>query len=169
MATAEKAIRAVLDHEGGYVDHPDDRGGPTNRGITLRTLAAYWRFLGRAGTPDREDIHALTEAEATDIYRTLWWDRYGLGRIESDELACKALDLMALCGPTRGVQLLQRALGVDDDGILGPATLGAANQADARSALDALRHASSEYFRRIVERDPTQQVFLRGWLARAAR
>ena len=45
----ESAISEVLLTEGGYVDHPDDRGGPTNYGITQKTLSD---FLGHEATKE---------------------------------------------------------------------------------------------------------------------
>ena len=58
-------IQDIIKREGGYVDHPNDKGGPTKYGITLKTLAA-WRGEVLTGS---DDVKALTKEEATRIYR----------------------------------------------------------------------------------------------------
>ena len=68
-ANFDRALTAVLRHEGGYVDHPSDPGGATNLGVTRATLA-QWR--GRAVS--KAEVKALTRAEAAKIYRALYWD-----------------------------------------------------------------------------------------------
>jgi ferredoxin-NADP reductase len=66
MNTIEQILDDILRREGGYVNHPADRGGPTNFGITAQTLGS-WRKLGRPATA--AEVQALTEPEARAIYR----------------------------------------------------------------------------------------------------
>lgn len=66
MSTIEQILDDILRREGGYVNHPADRGGPTNFGITAQTLG-NWRKLGRPATAT--EVQALTENEASAIYR----------------------------------------------------------------------------------------------------
>ena len=117
--TFETAIRLVLQHEGGYVNDPDDPGGETNFGISRRTY------------PDL-DIKNLTGEEATEIYRRDWWDKNRFGEIEPGSLATGLFDVAVNAGTSRAVTALQKALtatgvSVSVDGKLGPATLAAAN------------------------------------------
>ena len=72
----ERALSLVLEHEGGYVDHPRDPGGATNLGITLDTLSSW---LGRVAT--KADVLALKVSDVGPIYRRRYWDT-----IEGDEL-----------------------------------------------------------------------------------
>ncbi len=128
-STFKHALAHVLKHEGGYVDHPLDPGGATNLGITRRTLE---QALGRSVS--KAEVRALDMKTAGTIYRRNYWD----------ELACDVmpvgLDLALFdCGVNQGVararRLLQQALGVRADGIIGPITLTAAKRADPLSLL----------------------------------
>lgn len=170
MAAFAPALRKLLALEGGYVDDPSDRGGATNHGITQRTLAAWWKSVGREGHPTRDDVRNLTEDEAAQIYRAFFWDRYGLDAIIDQSVADKLLDMMVVSGPTRGVTILQRALALPEaqcDGILGSRTLLAANAHDPGELLFALRAQAKAWFHSIVDNDPSQKRFLSGWLNRA--
>lgn len=109
----------VLRWEGGWADHPADPGGATMKGITHRTYSAW---LGRTVTKD--ELRAIPRAHVEAIYRRDYWDA-----VRGDDLP-PGLDLIAFdaavnSGVSRGAKWLQRALGVKDDGHIGPATLAA--------------------------------------------
>ena len=63
-----KSLEHVLVHEGGYVDHPSDPGGPTNKGITLRV---FQRTYGKDKT--KEDLKVITDDHVSHIYYTVYW------------------------------------------------------------------------------------------------
>jgi lysozyme family protein len=122
-------VAEVLRHEGGYVDHPRDPGGCTNRGITRRTLEAW-----RRTSVTCEDVRALDEAEARAIYRAHYWNA-----VRGDELPA-GIDLVTFdaavnSGRRRAALWLQEALGVTADGVIGPRTLRAARGANDRAAV----------------------------------
>ncbi|MGY6531509.1 glycoside hydrolase family 108 protein [Glycocaulis sp.] len=121
-----KALDHVLKWEGGYVDHPDDPGGATNFGITLATLQG-WR--GRSVT--KADVKALTKAEAGEIYKARYWDQCRCDELPEGVDAI-VFDAAVNHGPGRAARLLQEALNVGVDGIIGPITMGAAKGADPR-------------------------------------
>ena len=117
----ERAVEVVLELEGGLSDDPHDAGGLTKHGISQK---AY---------PDL-DIRALTREQAIDIYRRDYWD------------ACKCsllpwpwqlfvFDAAVNQGARTAIQMLQRTLGVADDGIIGPKTLAAVERASPERAL----------------------------------
>ena len=87
--TSEDVITEVIRREGGYVNHPLDRGGPTKYGITLKTLAA-WR--GRPVTA--EDVFALTEAERYKV-ETIKREEPKIGR--NDPCPCGSGKKFKLC------------------------------------------------------------------------
>ncbi len=161
----EDLIRRVIEREGGYVNHPRDRGGPTNFGITQHTLAA-WR--GRAVTA--EDVETVTRAEAEEIYRDLYWSSPRFDTISSlHPLIVEMLfDAAVNHGPSASVKMFQRACGVHDDGVIGPKTRAAALRHASRSlAANLIAQRVIEYGR-IVTANPTQAAFAHGWARRAA-
>ena len=155
----QQAVEVVLKHEGGYVNDPTDPGGETNFGISRRSY------------PDL-DIRNLTREQAIEIYRQDFWERWGYDRIRDLAVATKVFDMAVNMGPKRAHTLLQQALGligspVVVDGILGPQTLKATNEADPSRLLEALRLLSARYYWELVRLDGRRKKFLQGWLARA--
>lgn len=128
----EASLARVLAVEGGYAEHRADSGGATKYGITRRRLAQH---RGRAVS--KSEVRALTTAEATVIYRAMYWDA-----LRGDELPAgidhAVFDFAVHSGVPRAVRALQRAVGVAEDGRIGPATLAAARKADAELALARL-------------------------------
>lgn len=125
-------LKIVLAHEGGFADHPADPGGATNRGITLRTLAE-WRGVSPWWALAKDEVRALGRDETRAIYRARYWDV-----MAGDELP-KGLDLAVFdfavnSGPARAVRHLQALIGVAEDGVVGPVTLGAVAEYEAGTA-----------------------------------
>jgi len=121
----DKAVAFVLEHEGGaaITDDPNDPGGLTKYGISQRSF------------PDL-DIRALSEGEAVMIYKVRYWDKCRCSELPGD-LAIIVFDAAVNQGPMAAAKTLQQALGVNVDGIIGPATIAAACRA-GRSALSEL-------------------------------
>lgn len=151
---ATVAIDAVLKHEGGYVDHPDDPGGATNRGITQRVLQE-WR-AGRIVTKD--DVKLLGEDEARAIYVHRYWMP-----IRGDELpralAFVTMDAAVNSGVSRAARWLQQAVGVVADGSIGPRTIDAARKADPDHAVATCCAARLAFLQGLS----TWPTFGRGW------
>jgi lysozyme family protein len=154
----ERAIVVVLEHEGGYIDHPADHGGPTNFGISERWNPGV-------------DVASLTREDAVEIYWTTRWDGRGYDQLP-ERTAIKTFDLAVNLGEKTAVTILQRALRsvrfrVAIDGILGPETAGAVSRVCELALLAAIRsEAAGEYRIRLV-RDDSQAVFAEGWMERA--
>lgn len=169
MPSVNEMIGDILRREGGYVNHPADRGGPTNYGITQRTLSGW---LGRPASV--EEVRTLDEATAREIYER----NYLAGpRIDTlpDRVVPFVFDGAVNHGPRRAVMLLQSVINqagfgpVSEDGLIGPKTRTAVEKADAEMQdwlLAALVEERRNFYRRIVAASPSQQVFLRGWLNR---
>ena len=169
-------IDAVIDREGGYVDHPADPGGPTRWGITQATARAD----GYGG-----DIHQLSRNRAATIYARAYWRRPGFDRIaeRAPALAAELFDTGVNMGPAVAVGFLQRALnalnrGAADypdvalDGAIGPCTLAALDGfLDRRGPggevvlLKAVEALQGERYLSLAERRPAAEAFLYGWLA----
>ena len=155
------AVEVVLRHEGGYVNDPQDPGGETKYGISKRSYPHL-------------DITNLSREDAIGIYHRDWWVPYRYGEIKHLETAAKILDLAVNMGPAAAHKCLQWALHacgqrhVVIDGIIGPQTIGAANNVKPRVALlTALRAEAAAYYRGLVAQRPELKRFEKGWLNRA--
>jgi lysozyme family protein len=152
----EEAVQHVLRHEGGFVQHPRDPGGATKFGITRETLA---RAKKRPASIN--GVRRLSRKEAIAIYRQLYWDA-----VRADELPpgldLATFDLAVNSGPTRAGKMLQAALGVEADGVVGPVTLGAVRRADVPETIRRLTKARLGFLGRLA----TWPVFGLGWRRR---
>ena len=155
----DRCFDLVLKHEGGWVDHPADPGGATMKGVTIGTFA---QFKGRKVTKD--ELRNISDADLRAIYKRGYWDK-----VRGDELPAGldhvAFDAAVNSGPSRGIRLLQQALGVTADGKIGPETLARAQSVNARSAIEAALMARLS-FMRSLKHWPT---FGKGWQARVNR
>ncbi len=190
------AMVALLKTEGGFVNDPHDAGGATKYGISLRFLLAEGKVdldhNGRAdfdldmdGDIDGQDIRLLSVDHAKALYYRCFWqtvqaDQYPRplgealfdqavngGLVSARKLLQRAVNLCLMRQPVTGLLTV--------DGQIGPVT----NQAVLKvlqypaqgmpALMDAYREAAKERYRGIVARNPSQQRFLKGWLARADR
>jgi lysozyme family protein len=166
------AIQKVLEHEGGYVNHPADRGGPTNWGVTQRTYDSYMSSkLGRPYKSTIAEIQAMPIATAIDIYKKLYWDVVKGDKIRKYSVALVIFDQAINRGNSAAIRQVQRVLGVAQDGIMGPQTLDKLNFATSspdleKKFLDSYLQESKLAYNTIVKNNPSQVVFLSGWLKR---
>jgi lysozyme family protein len=173
----ERLLEALIEREGGYVDHPADRGGPTRYGITEAVARAHGY---------RGPMRLVPRDEAQAIYRRLYWLRPRFDQVatRAPRIAAELFDTGVNMGPAVAANFLQRALtalnreGRDfadlvPDGRIGGQTLAALDGfLEARGkrggetvllhALEALR---GERYVRLAERRPANEAFLYGWLA----
>lgn len=157
MSVFEKALAEVLKVEGGFVDHPNDKGGPTNLGVTLATLS---RFLGKPATI--EQIKGLTPITVAPIYKKFYWDQAKLD-LFPEKLAPIVFNQVILRGDAAVVKSLQTALGISVDGLVGPSTIAAINSKPIDSLIFSFLRESHASYIKICQRDPSQLVFLSGW------
>jgi lysozyme family protein len=144
-------VDAILDgiirREGGYADHPTDRGGPTKYGITIRTLADW-----REKPVTAEDVRALSEAEAREIYRTIYVAPF-LKLDESPDVRPVLIDVAVNSGVMRAIGLLAEAR---QQAIV-----------TKRPLLTEIVIARLLFYARIVRSDRSQGDFIYGWVNRA--
>lgn len=168
-------IDQVIDREGGYVNHPADRGGPTVYGITQAVARANGY---------RADLRHMPRAVAAGIYRRIYWAGPHFDAIagKAPAIAAEMFDTGVNMGPKTAATFLQRSLnalnrGATDyadvavDGRIGPATLaalagflarrGGAGEAVLLKAMEALQ---GERYLRLAEARPADEAFLYGWL-----
>ncbi len=173
----DRLIDELIEREGGFVNHPGDRGGATRFGITEAVARAH----GYSGA-----MAMLPRDEAAAIYRRLYWLRPRFDEIarRAPAVAAELFDTGANMGPAVATTFLQRALtalnrnGKDypdlvPDGRAGPRTMAALDgflQARGRRGgqtvlLRALEALQGERYLRLAERRPANEAFLYGWLA----
>ena len=160
-------LKFVLRWEGKRSDNPADRGGRTAFGITQGSYNVYRRKHGHSIT----DVWGITESEIHEIYWEMYWLPARCSLLP-EPLDLLVFDSSVQHGAKRAVKLLQKSLGVTDDGAFGPVTIDALTEEVAAGRVDDLAssylHHRTEFYADIVKRDPTQKVFERGWMNRLA-
>jgi lysozyme family protein len=149
-------LELVLKHEGGFVNHPKDPGGMTNLGVTKRV---WEEWVGHE--VDEKAMRALTPAIVAPMYEMKYW------RTSYCEKLPRGLDLLVFsmavnAGSGRSVKLLQDAIGVVADGIIGPRTMTRINEANVETLIDKFSEARRAYYRALK----LFPVFGKGWLNR---
>lgn len=151
--TFDEAHALLMKSEGGYVSHPSDPGGETNHGVTAR-VALKDGYTG--------SMRALPLERAKSIARRLYWDA-----VRGDELPAvlrfPMLDAAYHSGPVQAIKWLQRAVDVQDDGILGPMTMAAVRRQPQQSMVKMLAHRLD-----FLTSLPTWGAFGKGWARRIA-
>lgn len=153
------ALKLVLVHEGGYINHPEDPGGATQKGVTQAVYDAYRTRKGLAKKPVRNIANAELEA----IYKTNYWDK-----IDADEMPPGVgyclFDYAVNSGAGRAAKDLQRALGVKVDGIVGANTLAMLNAADDAKLINDVCDRRLRFLKSLR----TWKTFGKGWGRRVA-
>ena len=158
MAKAELLKPFILRWEGGFVDDPLDRGGATNKGITIGT---FRNFYGKDATV--EQLKNITDEQWLHIFKSGYWDKWKADEIENQSIADIVVDWAWASGTVTSIKQVQKILGVAVDGIVGNDTLTAINIAGQRSLFDKIRSMRIEFVENIVKRNPSQSRFLKGW------
>jgi lysozyme family protein len=150
----DQAFATLLKHEGGFSDHPADPGGKTRFGIT----EAVAREAGYRG-----DMRELPVDLAKRIYKDRYWDAVRAEELPA-EVRYAVFDAAVNSGPRQAIRWLQRAVGVRDDGVIGPITLSAVRAADPQALLRRMLSARLRFMTDL----PTWPTFGRGWARRIA-
>ena len=161
--TESQIIAEIIKREGGYVDHPADKGGPTNFGVTLNKLRE-WRGVQSLTA---NDVRMMRRGEAEAIYLHDYIQRPGFHLIPDERLRHHVIDFGVNSGPGRAARKLQRVVGADQDGVIGPQTLNAIRRMGASKVNNLLMAERIKFLGRIVDGDHSQAAFLNGWLNRA--
>lgn len=176
-STIVKIAQKIVANEGGYVDHPNDPGGATNRGVSLRYARERGTIfdLDNDGDVDADDIRIVTKEVAVGAFIDDFYIRPRFNQLPTNIVA-NVFDMGVNAGTKTAVNILQRTLvrlgyAVTIDGIMGPKTLAAANAAANRYTKSQLNRAYSDeriaYYKRLVVSNSKYSVFLKGWTARA--
>jgi len=168
--TIRSMISEIIEIEGGHVNHPKDRGGPTKYGITIKTLSAW---TGKKCTAD--DVKSLKKATALIIYEHMYFNEPKINKLPA-QIQPIVLDMAVNHGPEKAIKLLQEVLLAHGknvgkvDGIIGFLTLEAAQCAFnllGNDLINTIITRRINYYKSIVENDRSQADFLNGWITRA--
>ena len=155
MITFEQIIAKVLEHEGGYVNDPYDKGGETKYGIAKR-----WY-------PDI-DIKALTKNDAVNIYYNEYWRPSRAEELPND-IKSTYFDMCVNMGQSQAVKILQHAINsrkvnkIKEDGVIGNITI----ENSGRISKKRLQAYRCLFYGKLVNKKPEQERFYYGWFKRA--
>ncbi len=171
----EQAHDFVAKWEGGLDDDPRDPGGITKYGVCINFLRDFAKrnptfcgSVGVVGPVTRDTIKGLTKDQARRIFKYEFWDGNHCPDVEksSPRLAVVLYDTGVNMGKGAAAKLLQRAVGVKEDGIIGPKTLAAVRDSGDFMASAAMLEYRKNRYLQIVDSRPTSKCFLKGWLNR---
>jgi len=152
----EECMARLLEHEGGYVWHAQDPGGETNFGVTR---AVYEQYVGRQ-VMDGE-MEGLTHDDVYPIYKENYWDA-----VRGDDLPSgvdwSCFDWAVNSGKSRASKALQRIVGVEADGGIGPMTLRAVAEVEPEEIIKQMHYVRDKFYRSL----DTFEVFGKGWVRR---
>jgi len=151
-----EALKAILKHEGGFVNHPKDPGGMTNLGVTKKVWEEW------VGKPVGEkEMRALTPGTVAPMYKKKYWDA-----VKADELPTGLdylmFDFAINAGPGRAAKTMQKAIGTTPDGAIGPKTMAALKAADPADLIAKFSMEKELFYKAL----PTFATFGKGWLRR---
>lgn len=160
MADARKLMPFILRWEGGFVNDPLDRGGATNKGVTIGTFQSF--YPGKTV----EDLKRITDNQWLNIFRSGYWEPCKADQIKNQAVANIVVDWAWASGSRTAIRKVQELLGVSVDGLVGNETLSAINGQDAEELFDRIKVARYDFVDAIVKRDPSQKRFINGWKSR---
>lgn len=154
----DAALKAILHHEGGYVNHPADPGGMTNLGVTKRV---WEEWVGHE--VDEKTMRGLTPEIVGPMYKAKYWDK-----IKGDDLPTGVdycvFDAAVNSGPGRAAKWLQACVGVEPDGGIGPKTLAAVAAFDPKELVEDYAKRRLSFLMDLK----TWDTFGKGWGRRVA-
>lgn len=171
MADFQKAHTFTAKWEGGLCDHPNDPGGITNFGVSLRWLRSLGYDLGDVdgdGDIDADDVRALTPDDAARLFRQKFWEPYGLSQL-SQAVATAYYDAAVNTGTAQATRIAQRACnevfgsGLVVDGKFGPKTRHALKDGASFELVDAMLSGRDKFYIQLANQKPSLACFLKGW------
>lgn len=166
MAEFEKLAGKLLNLEGGFVDHPKDRGGATKYGVILNTWIEHGYDKDKDGDIDVQDLKVISHEDAKMIAKKIFWDYFKADKIKNQSIAELIVDWGYNSGRVTVARRIQRLLNIEVDGVFGAKTLDAINKSNQSRLFQNIKQDRKEFIQLLVRRDPSQQVFYKGWMNR---
>lgn len=151
----EHCLKKLLEHEGNFVNHPQDPGGMTNLGVTARVWEEW------VGHPVNEkQMRALTPEDVAPLYKRKYWDACRADELISGLDYC-VFDVAVNSGPGRAIKFLQSAVGATPDGGFGSITLALVRKAEADPVklIESYSNSRIQFLKSLK----TWPVFGKGW------
>lgn len=175
MANAKKLVPILLKWEGGYVNDPLDKGGETNKGITIST----WKSFGydvsekileiKVGSKTYKNVtkslYEMTDNQWYDIFKKLYWDKWLGDKINNQSIANILVDWVWSSGGST-IKRVQKILGVKADGIVGNKTIDTINSANQEQLFEKIKNDRIVFVNNIVNNNLSQARFINGWINR---
>jgi len=136
----------------GYVNIPNDRGGETKFGVAQKANVDV-------------NVNALTLDGAMQVYFSNYWIKGKCDQLPYP-LALIHFDGCVNHGVGRANKFLQRAVNVAEDGVIGPITLQSIAKGNQKDLITKISSYRADFYNAIVQRDPSQKMFLNGWMRR---
>ena len=163
MATFDTLFPLILKSEGTEFEWDAvDTAGATRWGLITDDLKTYYHDQ----TKSWQDVKNLTENEAFNIYKKLYWDALRADEIKNDSLAHFIVDGAINQGKGTITKYIQQVCGIVADGIFGSGTLAAVNAHNPKELFEGLKQKRLDKYNRIVANNPSQSKFLKGWINR---
>lgn len=160
MANHKVLIPFILRWEGGFANVPGDRGGATNKGVTLATFRMVY-----GSDKTESDLRRMTNSQWEHIFLSLFWNKFRADEIQSQKVANACVDWAWHSGTSKVIKRVQKIIGVKQDGIVGTVTLSAMNK-EGDKLFDKVQEARKQFLNAIVKSRPSQKKFLKGWMNR---
>jgi len=175
MARFEQAFKITERNEGGYANNPADHGGETYAGIARNFWPNWsgWAIIDAAKRTTKTapliNQYAKTngiDAHVAKFYKQNFWDVNKLDLFNDQQLANNVYDFGVNSGTKKAAKVLQQALKIKDDGIIGNQTLAAVNAYNGKDLYNLYNGARTEFYNRLASQSPDQHQFLKSWLSR---
>lgn len=174
MADFKIAYDKTAKFEGGYANHPNDKGGETYKGIA-RNFFPKWKGWLVIDKLDKKDVKKLNSILAHDnqiqewvhrFYQDNFWSQIRGNEIQDQEVANNIYDFAVNSGVSRAIKYMQMVLGVEVDGKFGPVTLGKLNTFGEMTFVNKYKKERLDFLNKVVQNNPSQKTFLAGWTSR---
>lgn len=184
MAEFGIAYKLTISHEGGYVNHPQDRGGESFGGVSRRYYPTWngWLIIDRykyaPGFPDNLKNNEALQEQLFSFYKKNFWDINKLDQLANQEIANEVFDTGVNMGYKISAEFLQTAYNLLSkngsdynkivvDGLIGSKTITAINAHKYPARIvKVLNILQGSRYVQICEKDPSQEVFFAGWIER---
>lgn len=164
MADHKLFAPKLMKLEGGFVNHPNDPGGATMKGVTLNVYTSY-RVGKGLPKPTVEDLKNITDEEWMDIFKKNYWDKLKADEIQNQSIAEIMVDWLYNSGVGM-IKNIQKILNVTADGISGKNTINAINNFDQPTLFENVFNARKEFYETIIKKNPKLETFRKGWMNR---